>query len=176
MPIITLGDIDLTAVTIGGGNLTNLDIGVPGGEPLISMAAGTLSVKGAKIQIQASSTLFVSTASGYGTTGQVLTASGVGSPPPCDWANPSIVASGQVDNTGFALDAGTGQYYKDVTVTGVTTAATILATANGASPALCASAWITTVIPTADTLTFWLAADPSGTLGDWQAHYAITSF
>jgi hypothetical protein len=81
-----------------------------------------------------------------------------------------------VDNTGFALDVPTTQYYKAVTVTGVTTATTILATANGTNPALCASAWITTVIPTTDTLTFWCAADPSGTLGDWQAHFAITSF
>ena len=176
IPTITLGDIDLTDVTIGGGNLANLSIGVIGGTPLISMASGNIGIVGNKVSIDAAANLYLGTATGYGTAGQVMTASGVGSPPPCDWANPSIVASGQVDNTGFALDVPTTQYYKAVTVTGVTTAATILATANGTNPALCASAWITTVIPTADTLTFWLAGDPSGTLGDWEAHYAITAF
>ena len=176
MPGITLGDTSTTAITIGGANLTDLSIGVPGSSPLVSMAAGTLSLIGGKVSIEASSNLFLSAASGYGATGQVLTASGVGSPPPCDWANPSIVASGQVNNTGFTLDVPTGQYYRAVTVIGITTNATILATVNGTNPTLCASAWITTVIPTADTLTFWLAADPSGTIGDWEAHYCVTTY
>ena len=176
MPTITLGDTDTASVTIGGGNLVSLSLGVTEGTPVISMASGNVEILGDKITVASVSNLFLGTVSGYGTAGQVLASTGVGSPAPCDWANPSIVASGQVDNTGFAQDTGTGQYYKAVTVTGVTTAATVLATANGTNPALCASAWITTVIPTVDTLTFWTAADPSGTLGDWEAHYAITAF
>jgi len=87
-----------------------------------------------------------------------------------------IVKTGQMDNTGFALDVPTSQYFRALTVPGVTTGATLVATTSGTDPVLSASAWITTVVPTTNTLTFWVAADPAGALGAWEAHYVITNF
>ena len=91
---------------------------------------------------------------------------------------PGPVASGTIGQTGFTEETtglATGQYYKAVTVTGMTTGGLVLATANG-TPGVCASAWITTVIPTTDTITIWLAADPVVTGETWEAHYVVTSF
>ena len=170
----------------GAGNLGStgaVNISIGDDVSLTTMNLGPVTLGGASIQlvgdggtvnIVAPSNLYLSPVSGYGTAGQVLTSVGGGPPAACDWAAPSIVASGTVDNTGFTATG--GQYYKAVTVTGVTTASKVLATCNGTNPSLCATAWITTVIPTTDTLTFWTADTPAGTLGDWEAHYAITAF
>jgi hypothetical protein len=50
-------------------------------------------------------------------------------------------------------------------------------TTSGDDPDLCATAWITTTIPTTDTLTVWVAADPNtGSAGDWAATYCVNSF
>ena len=91
---------------------------------------------------------------------------------------PGPVASGTIDQTGFTLQTtglATGQYYKAVTVSGMTTNGLVLATANG-TPAVCSVAWITTVIPTTDTITIWLAGDPVVATETWEAHYVVTSF
>jgi hypothetical protein len=50
----------------------------------------------------------------------------------------------------------------------------VLATTSG-TPAICATAWITTVIPGTDEFTIWVDADPVAAGETWQAHYVILS-
>ena len=170
----------------GSGNLGStgaVQIDIGNDTDLVTMNLGPVTAGGASILVDASSgsltlnapsDLIVFAASGYGTAGQVLTAAGGAPPSACDWANPSIVATGTVDNTSFTASG--SEYYKAVTVTGVTTSTTVLATVNGTNVTTCAAAWLITVIPTTNTLTFWLAGNPAGTAGEWEAHYAITTF
>jgi hypothetical protein len=170
----------------GAGNLGSTGCGtvnIGNDNALTTMNLGPVTLTGASIQIDAGSggvyvnttTAFsILTPSGFGDAGQVLTASGGAPPGLCDWANPSIVATGTVDNTSFTASG--SEYYKAVTLVGITTSTTVLATVNGTNPTTCAAAWLITVIPTTDTLTFWLAGNPAGTAGEWEAHYAITSF
>jgi len=92
--------------------------------------------------------------------------------------SPAFVASGTIDQTGFALQTtglATGQYYKAVTVSGMFANGLVLATTSG-TPAACATAWITTVIPSTDTITIWVAADPVVSTETWEAHYCVLSF
>ena len=89
-----------------------------------------------------------------------------------------IVASGTVDQTGFTVETigpATGQYFKAVTVSGMEANGIIVATTSG-TPSICSTAWLTTVIPTTNTLTFWVAANPVAGGETWQAHYVVTSF
>jgi hypothetical protein len=89
-----------------------------------------------------------------------------------------VVASGTVDQTDFTEETtgpATGQYYKAVTVTNMEANGIVVATTSG-TPAVCSSAWITTVIPTTNTLTFWVAANPVASGETWEAHYIIQSF
>jgi len=89
-----------------------------------------------------------------------------------------IVTSGTVDQTGFTEETtgpATGQYFKAVTVTGMEANGIVVATTSG-TPSVCSSAWITTVIPTTNTLTFWVAANPVASGETWQAHYVVTSY
>jgi hypothetical protein len=87
-----------------------------------------------------------------------------------------VATSGSVDQTGFSgPDPTYGQYYKAITVTGMFENGIVVATTSG-TPGVCYSAWITTVIPTTDTLTFWVAGDPVATGETWQAHYIVQSF
>jgi hypothetical protein len=51
----------------------------------------------------------------------------------------------------------------------------VLATTSG-TPAACATAWITTVMPSTDTITIWVAADPVVSTETWEAHYCVLSF
>ena len=90
---------------------------------------------------------------------------------------PGYAASGNVDNLGFAIDISSAQYYKAVSVPGVTTSSIVVMTTSGVNQVLASFAWITTVVPTADTLTVWVYADPTGLgFGDWEAHYIVASF
>jgi len=89
-----------------------------------------------------------------------------------------IVASGTVSQADFTEQTtgpATGQYYKAITVGGMNANGIVVATTSG-TPAVCSSAWITTVIPTTDTLTFWVAANPVSSGETWEAHYIIQSF
>jgi len=91
---------------------------------------------------------------------------------------PSFVAYGTVDQTGFSIETtgpATGQYYKAVDLTGMFENGIVVATTSG-TPSICSAAWITSVIPTTDTLTFWLAGDPVATGETWQAHYIVASY
>ena len=120
----------------GAGNLGStgaINISIGDDASITTMNLGPVTSGGASIQlvgdggtvnIVAPSNLYLSPVSGYGTAGQVLTSVGGGPPAACDWAAPSIVASGTVTNASFNLDAN-GQYYKGVTVTGVTTNTTV---------------------------------------------------
>jgi hypothetical protein len=88
-----------------------------------------------------------------------------------------IVGSGSIDQTGFTEEttgSATGQYYKDVSVSGMFSNGLVLATTSG-TPAICATAWITTVIPGTDEFTIWVDADPVAAGETWQAHYVILS-
>jgi len=92
--------------------------------------------------------------------------------------SPAFVASGTIDQTGFTLQTtglATGQYYKAVTVSGMFANGLVLAATSG-TPAACATAWITTVMPSTDTITIWVAADPVVSTETWEAHYCILSF
>jgi hypothetical protein len=89
-----------------------------------------------------------------------------------------IVTSGTIDQTGFDIETtgpATGQYYKDVTITGMQANGIVVATTSG-TPSICSSAWITSVIPKADAITIWLAGDPVATGETWQAHYVVASY
>jgi hypothetical protein len=89
-----------------------------------------------------------------------------------------VVASGTVGQTDFTEQTtgpATGQYYKAVTVTNMEANGIVVATTSG-TPSICSTAWLTTVIPTADTLTFWVAANPVASGETWEAHYIIQSF
>ena len=91
---------------------------------------------------------------------------------------PGIVASGTVSQADFTLETtgpATGQYYKAVTVSGMEANGIIVATTSG-TPSICSTAWITTVIPTTNTLTFWVDANPVASGETWQAHYVVTDF
>ena len=92
--------------------------------------------------------------------------------------SPAFVTSGTIDQTGFTLQTtglATGQYYKAVTVTGMYENGLVLATCNG-TPAVSAIAWITTVLPSTDTITIWVDANPVVSTETWQAHYVVTSY
>ena len=89
-----------------------------------------------------------------------------------------IVTSGSVDQADFTEETtgpATGQYYKDVTITGMQANGIVVATTSG-TPSICSSAWITSVIPKADAITIWLAGDPVATGETWQAHYVVASY
>ena len=89
-----------------------------------------------------------------------------------------VVASGTVSQADFAEQTtgpATGQYYKAITVGGMNANGIVVATTSG-TPAVCSSAWITTVIPTTDTLTFWVAANPVSSGETWEAHYIVQSY
>jgi hypothetical protein len=88
-----------------------------------------------------------------------------------------IVGSGSIDQTGFGEETtgpATGQYFKVIPATGMFANGLVLATTSG-TPAVCAAAWITTVVPTTDEFTIWVDADPVAIGETWQAHYAILS-
>jgi hypothetical protein len=88
-----------------------------------------------------------------------------------------IVAVGTISSVDFTADGGSGQYYKAVAITGMTTAANVQVTTSGTDPVICASAWITTAIPTTDLLTVWTYDDPNtGSAGAWAATYCVNSF
>jgi hypothetical protein len=166
-----LGSTGAIQIDLGNDNtLVTMNLGPVAGAGIV------IDASGGNLYLNSSASLNILAASGYGAAGQVLTAIGGSPPSACDWAAPSIVAAGAIDNTLFALDMASTQYYKVVTVTGVTSGARVVVTTSGTNPTLCASAWITTVVPSSNALTIWVAADPAGTLGDWEAHYMISSF
>jgi hypothetical protein len=89
-----------------------------------------------------------------------------------------VVASGTVSQADFieqTTGPATGQYYKAITVNGMFENGIVVATTSG-TPSICAAAWITTVIPTTDTLTFWVDADPVAIGETWEAHYIVQSY
>jgi len=89
-----------------------------------------------------------------------------------------IVTSGSIDQADFTEEttgSATGQYYKDVTITGMQANGIVVATTSG-TPSICYSAWITSVIPKADAITIWLAGDPVAIGETWQAHYIVASY
>jgi hypothetical protein len=89
---------------------------------------------------------------------------------------PSVVASGTIDQTGFAGPTGASSlWYKDVNVSGMYPNGLVLATANG-TPEISYSAWIVTVKPDTDKITIWTAADPVSAGQTWEAHYVVTNF
>jgi hypothetical protein len=91
---------------------------------------------------------------------------------------PSFVATGTVDQTDFTEQTtgpATGQYFKPITVAGMEANGIVVATTSG-TPSVCSAAWITTVIPTVNTLTFWVAANPVAMGETWQAHYIVADY
>jgi hypothetical protein len=88
-----------------------------------------------------------------------------------------IETSGTVDATGFTEQEDgpyIGQYYKDVTVTGMYANGVVVCSTSG-TPEISATAWITTVVPATGKITIWTAADPDGS-GTWEAHYIVASY
>jgi hypothetical protein len=86
-----------------------------------------------------------------------------------------VVAIGLIDSTGFTSSG--SQYYKAVSIIGMTTAGNVQVTTCGTDPVICAAAWITTTVCTTDTLTVWTYDDPNtGAAGDWAASYCANSF
>jgi hypothetical protein len=89
-----------------------------------------------------------------------------------------IETSGMVDATDFTEQEDgpyIGQYYKDVTIIGMFANGIVVCSTSG-TPDICATAWITTVVPATGKITIWTAADPVGAGGTWEAHYIIASY
>jgi hypothetical protein len=89
-----------------------------------------------------------------------------------------IDTSGTVDATGFTEQEDgpyIGQYYKDVTVTGLYANGVVVCSTSG-TPEISAIAWITTVVLATNKITIWTAADPVGGGGTWEAHYIVASY
>jgi hypothetical protein len=89
-----------------------------------------------------------------------------------------IETSGTVDATGFTeqeVGPYIGQYYKDVTVTGLYANGVVVCSTSG-TPEISAIAWITTVVLATNKITIWTAADPVGGGGTWEAHYIVASY
>ena len=145
----------------------------------------TIAVDGNDIQLTVPAVEFPVTSVG-GKTGAVTFAGGDGitldygatnaDPITINTSVVGVATSGSVDQTGFSgPDPTYSQYYKAITVTGMFENGIVVATTSG-TPGVCYSAWITTVIPTTDTLTFWVAGDPVAIGETWQAHYIVQSY
>jgi hypothetical protein len=88
-----------------------------------------------------------------------------------------IETSGTVDGAGFTEQEDgpyIGQYYKDVTITGMFANGVVVCSTSG-TPEISATAWITTVVLATNKITIWTAADPGGS-GTWEAHYIVASY
>jgi hypothetical protein len=91
---------------------------------------------------------------------------------------PGFVATGTISQTGFTQETvgpATGQYFKTISIPGMWSNGIIVGTTSG-TPAVCASAWITTIIPIQDFITIWVDANPVSSGETWEAHYVIASF
>jgi hypothetical protein len=161
---------------------------VTGGVTLVSPDDSlTIAVDGNDIQLTVPAVEFPVTSVG-GKTGAVTFAAGEGidisggatnaDPITISSTVIGVATSGTVSQADFieqTTGPATGQYYKAITVGGMNANGIVVATTSG-TPAICYSAWITTVIPTTDTLTFWVAGDPVAIGETWEAHYIIQSF
>ena len=91
---------------------------------------------------------------------------------------PGFVAAGTISQTGFTLETvgpATGQYFKTISIPGMWSNGIVIASTSG-TPAVCATAWITTVLPIQDFITIWVDANPVSAGETWEAHYVIASF
>jgi sugar lactone lactonase YvrE len=116
---------------------------------------------------------------GWITNGSIVYAGTIGSTGPTGPAGtPVFATSGTIDKSGFQEQTegpATGQFYKQITINGMYANGLVLATANG-TPGVSKTAWITSVVPGSNSLTFWLAANPDIAGETWKAHYMVTSY
>jgi hypothetical protein len=91
---------------------------------------------------------------------------------------PGFSTTGFIDQTGFTLEtvgANAGQYFKAVSIPGMFENGIVIGTTSG-TPAVCKTAWITTITPGVDVITIWVDANPVVVGQTWEAHYVIATY
>ena len=155
----------------GGGGVTSL-AGLTGAVTF-SSPGGTIGITPNGQDIELTNTGVLSVTAGAGIS--ISTIDGV-----AEVTNtlPGFSTTGFIDQTGFTLEtvgANAGQYFKAVSIPGMFENGIVIGSTSG-TPAVCANAWITTIIPGVDVITIWVAANPVVVGQTWEAHYVIATY